>query len=282
MYKLQLNNALLLAISGAGKINKINNYINDGIEQIYICTDNDEAGSKSMEDIKNILNATKIEIIDNREILKNYNVKDFNELLQLKKSSLNNCSYHNAVEMLCKHFDITIKGQDILRKKYEDNIRAIQKIDDVTYYYLSAFLVSKKSNHLDTLETIIGFFNNNIKLHVKDRDNRFVISSSIRNLESVLDKKHSTIIPIINSFCILGMLEKVPIANTEIQYDSKYKNDITVFYVHKFTDELLTEAERKAKVLLEKGDKVTISKLTKVTCLKKFGQEFTNKIYLNN
>lgn len=78
------------------------------------------------------------------------------------------------------------------------------------------------------------------------------------------------------------MLEKVPITNTEIQYDSKYKNDITVFYVHKFTDELLNEAERKAKVLLEQGDKLTISKLTKATCLKKFGQEFTNKIYLSN
>lgn len=88
MYKSQLNNALLLAISGAGKINKINNYINDEIEKIYMCTDNDEAGLKSIEDIKNIFISTKIKIIDNREILKAYNVKDFNELLQLKKSSL--------------------------------------------------------------------------------------------------------------------------------------------------------------------------------------------------
>ncbi|MDY6228043.1 MAG: DUF3991 and TOPRIM domain-containing protein [Clostridium sp.] len=85
MFKLQLDDAVLLSINGACKINKINNYVNNETETIYMCTDNDEAGTKT---IKNISIYTKIKVIDNRDALKAYNVKDFNELLKLKKCSL--------------------------------------------------------------------------------------------------------------------------------------------------------------------------------------------------
>lgn len=88
MYKSELSNAVLLSLSGAGKINKIEKYVKDGTEAIYMCTDNDEAGSKCIEDINNLFVDSNIKILDNRDALMAYNVKDYNELLQIKKCSL--------------------------------------------------------------------------------------------------------------------------------------------------------------------------------------------------
>ncbi|OOM09454.1 DUF3991 and TOPRIM domain-containing protein [Clostridium saccharobutylicum] len=84
-----LENCLLLSISGCEKIKMIKNYLdtNKGINIIFVCSDNDTAGSHCVSNIEVMYSA--YEVIDNREELIKFDVKDFNELLLKKKQIAN-------------------------------------------------------------------------------------------------------------------------------------------------------------------------------------------------
>lgn len=80
-----LANSLLLSIGGCEKIKMIKNYLDNykGIDTIIVSSDNDVAGSNCLRNIKSMYSA--YQVIDNREELIKFNVKDFNELLIKKK-----------------------------------------------------------------------------------------------------------------------------------------------------------------------------------------------------
>jgi hypothetical protein len=84
-----LENCLLLSIGGSEKIKMIKNYLTiyERINTIIVSSDNDTAGSHCVSNIKSMYSA--YEVVDNREDLVNFNVKDFNELLLKKKQIAN-------------------------------------------------------------------------------------------------------------------------------------------------------------------------------------------------
>ncbi|WP_148347400.1 DUF3991 and TOPRIM domain-containing protein [Clostridium butyricum] len=84
LYKDKLNDCLLLSIGGSQKINKIATYLKryNKIKTIYVAVDNDVAGNIALQQIRYIYN-NKL-VIDNRDELTKYNVKDYNDLLILK------------------------------------------------------------------------------------------------------------------------------------------------------------------------------------------------------
>ncbi|CDM68428.1 LtrC-like protein [Clostridium bornimense] len=88
LYKSNLNDCLLLSTGGSQKINKIATYLNkyDNISTIYVAVDNDDAGNIALQKIKDIYN-NKL-VIDNREELIKYNIKDYNDLLKLKTEKM--------------------------------------------------------------------------------------------------------------------------------------------------------------------------------------------------
>ncbi|EHJ01962.1 LtrC-like protein [Clostridium sp. DL-VIII] len=84
----EIDNVLLLSISGCEKIKVIKTYLNmhKSIEVIKVSVDNDKAGNHCLNNIISMY--SDFCIIDNREALKANNLKDFNELLAKEKSKL--------------------------------------------------------------------------------------------------------------------------------------------------------------------------------------------------
>lgn len=84
----EMDNVLLLSISGCEKIKVIRTYlnINKSIKSIKVSVDNDEAGNHCLNNIINMY--SDFCIIDNRKDLRANNLKDFNELLAKEKSKL--------------------------------------------------------------------------------------------------------------------------------------------------------------------------------------------------
>jgi hypothetical protein len=84
----EMDNLLLLSISGCEKIKVIRTYLNmyKSIEVIKVSVDNDEAGNHCLNNIISMYRG--FSIIDNRDALRANNLKDFNELLAKEKSKL--------------------------------------------------------------------------------------------------------------------------------------------------------------------------------------------------
>lgn len=89
IYKGKLNDCILLSIGGSQKINKIATYLKkyNTINTIYVAFDNDEAGNIALQQIRDIYN-NKL-VIDSRDELIKYKVKDYNDLLILKTKEKN-------------------------------------------------------------------------------------------------------------------------------------------------------------------------------------------------
>lgn len=89
LYKDNLENSVLLSVGGCEKIKMIKNYLNTykGIDTIIVSSDNDVAGSHCVSNIKTMYST--YQVIDNREELIKFDVKDFNELLLKKKQIAN-------------------------------------------------------------------------------------------------------------------------------------------------------------------------------------------------
>ncbi|AGX43916.1 DUF3991 and TOPRIM domain-containing protein [Clostridium saccharobutylicum] len=77
-----LKNTILLSLGGCTKIKKISTYLRqyENLSLISACVDNDKAGNTSFDNISK--EYSNYEIHDERELLLNNGVKDYNELLK--------------------------------------------------------------------------------------------------------------------------------------------------------------------------------------------------------
>jgi hypothetical protein len=82
LFEDELKDTILLSIGGCAKIKKISTYLSQyaNIKLISVCVDNDKAGNTSFDNISK--EYSNYEIHDERELLTNNNVKDFNDLLR--------------------------------------------------------------------------------------------------------------------------------------------------------------------------------------------------------
>lgn len=78
----RLKNTILLSLGGCTKIKKIDTYLRQhkNIGFISVCVDNDKAGNTSFDNVSK--EYSNYEIHDERELLLNNGVKDYNELLK--------------------------------------------------------------------------------------------------------------------------------------------------------------------------------------------------------
>lgn len=198
---------------------------------------------------------------------------------------VNNCSYCRAIKELCEKLDVRVTYIKEAEKKFKNNLELIYKIDKKNYPYLSKLLGDGKINHRDRLTNIYDIAEIELYNGLLDVNEREVISITLRKLVEILSetKKISLaqLTPIINIFCLLGFLEKVPSNEMPNSFSPlKYGKHTSIFYIPEVTENTLKQAEERADILLNKGTRTTISSFTEYVCLRKFGKEVTEKIYL--
>ena len=198
---------------------------------------------------------------------------------------INNCSYCRAIKELCEKLDVRVSYIKEAEKKIKNNLELIYKIDKKNYPSLSKLLGNGEINHRDRIKSIYEIAETELYNGLLDVNRREVISITLRNLAENLSKTKkislSQLTPMINVFCLLGFLEKVkpnemPNSNSPL----KYGKHTSIFYIPEVTENTLKQAEERADILLNKGTRTTVSSFTEYVCLRKFGKEVTEKIYL--
>lgn len=198
---------------------------------------------------------------------------------------INNCSYCVAVKELCEKLKVKVDYIEKAKNKFTNNMELLYKIDKKSYPFLSKILGNGKINHRNRLKSIYEIAETELYNGLLDVNKREVISIPLRNLAENLSKENkislAQLTPMINVFCLLGFLEKVKAGDMPDSFSPlKYGKHTSIFYIPEITENTLKQAEERADKLLNEGIRTTVSSFTKYACLRKFGKEITEKIYL--
>lgn len=183
------------------------------------------------------------------------------------------CDMRTSLKELADLLNIRIKEIEEIKDKYIRNkefLRDNLKSDSFPALYE---LIGK---HINKLEKLLEEAITKLYYHIDYNDIK-VFSASMAHLGEIMDIGKSTIIPIINAFVLLGLVEKADI-NTGI-FNKGSKNNITYFYIPEYNQVLLAKAEQFAKIMLYEGERITASIFTYSNCIEKFGMETANKIF---
>lgn len=206
-----------------------------------------------------------VKMDENNEYIERFGVVDFYQIIM-------KCDMITAVRELCDLLEITIEYIEKNRDKYMKNLNIIRNKEYIETKY--PILYKYLGKHINTLEVLIEEGMNKLFWH--NENNSF--SCSYRYLANMVGKKANTISPVLNSFVLLGLVFK---DNTNEGKGNKvsFQNDITYYILPEYTEEIFNHAEYIAKVLLEEGEKITISNFNYKICCEKFGEEIANKIF---
>lgn len=198
---------------------------------------------------------------------------------------INNCSYCVAVKELCEKLKVKVDYIEKAKNKFKNNMELLYKIDKSSHPSLSKILGNGKINHRNRLKSIYEIAETELYNGLLDVNKREVISIPLRNLAENLSKENkislAQLTPMINAFCLLGFLEKVKAGDMQDSFSPlKYGKHTSIFYIPEITENTLKQAEERADKLLNDGIRTTVSSFTKYACLRKFGKEITEKIYL--
>ncbi|EHJ01961.1 hypothetical protein CDLVIII_5487 [Clostridium sp. DL-VIII] len=182
------------------------------------------------------------------------------------------CDYYQALGGLCELADINVTELKAIRDKYNENLNFISAgIEKSKYPYLYEVL----GKHLVKVRLILVESVKSIYTHKPDINNRLSFSASIRYLSERMDMGLATVQNCVSAFLLLGFLEKTEISKSNFK-------DITCFYIPEYDENLLINADKIAKIMLDTEDnknKITVSKCSEKDCLNKFGEEITKKIF---
>lgn len=183
------------------------------------------------------------------------------------------CDIKKAIQQLSELLEISIKEVEEIRNKYERCKNFVR--NDLTKENFP-ILFELIGEHILKLDTILEEGIDKRYYHLESKDN-MVFSASMEHLADIMQKSKSTINPIINTFVLLGALQKADV--NSVTYNKWNRNDITYYYIPEYNDELFQKAERLAKIMLYNGDRVTASSFSYKTCIEKFGQQIANSIF---
>ncbi|MCB2299872.1 hypothetical protein [Clostridium tagluense] len=202
----------------------------------------------------------------------NYAVTHTLDLLDLYQIFIG-CDFKKAVQELSELLDIRVRELDEIRIKYIRN-----KVLINTYLTKDKFPVLCELiwEHIPKLQTVLDVAIDKLYYH-RQTNNKWVLSSSMEYLAGMMNKRKSTINPIINTFVLLGLLTKDESLSSE--YLKANRNEITYFYISEYTEELFKNAEELSKVMLYGEERITASAFSYTNCIGKFGRETANSIF---
>ncbi|MTK10987.1 MAG: hypothetical protein F8N39_02465 [Clostridiaceae bacterium] len=194
------------------------------------------------------------------------------DILDLYQAFMN-CDIKKATQGLCKLSGIKINEIEEIRDKYKRCKSFVRNNLTKDKFPILFELIGK---HIPKLEAILEEGINSLYYHLESKDGR-AFSASMEYLANIIKKGKSTINPMINTFALLGLLQK-PDVNSGT-YNKWNNNDITYYYISEYNLELFQKAEYLAKIMLYDGERVTASSFSYTICIEKFGQEVANTIF---
>ncbi|MDB2102634.1 hypothetical protein PMW00_06300 [Clostridium paraputrificum] len=176
-------------------------------------------------------------------------------------------SKSEAIKQLLEILNIKVTVIQNKIKFYNKNIDTLQK-ELVNYPYL--YKLTRK--HITVLIVLLRLaeersYNNEDKKTIGD------ITITVKELSKRINKSSSTITPYLNAFCILGFIEKRPLYTNK---EKRNRNDIICYTINSFTKDMLENAEKVAKNIVDNN--ITLSKINNNNITMLFGKDIAKKI----
>lgn len=199
------------------------------------------------------------------------------------------CSTSEAIARSVKEFkikfmeDIWVESQN---KKYLSNLTMIhgsKKMIEEDYPYLYQYL----KGHLKVLETMNVIANINIKKQEFGFDGHNIFFASNSYIADFLGNYTiSTTNKVINLFAVLGLIKKIKeeyipnqlLQESKVIADQRNLGNIISYYVIPPMGDTLSEANKKAEILLE--NHISYSNISRAKIAFVFGEEFAKSIYV--
>ncbi|OAA87790.1 hypothetical protein [Clostridium ljungdahlii] len=183
------------------------------------------------------------------------------------------CDIRKVIQDLSKLLEIRITELEIIRDKYNRCKKFIK--GNLTKDNFPA-LFELISVHIAKLEIILDEGIEKLYWHTKS-ETGMAFSMSLQYIAGIMKKSKSTINPVINTFALLGLIQK-PNLN-QVKYTKWNRNEITYFYIPEYNQELFEKGEQLAKIMLYSGKRTTASCFSYMICKAKFGEEVANLIF---
>lgn len=220
---------------------------------------------------------------------KNKIVLDIVDLFEI----IYNVNYYKAVNIACKLTKIDVEENtwaNMQKIRYVDNIAEIENAnDEMAVRYPALFKYIEK--HLYLLEKMnnIGIANIATQKEALDGESIFFVSTNFieKDLENTANAKdQSTINRVLNMFCALGLVEKVPTKKVpkhmisramQKTENEKYNFTVTFYKIPEMTTEVLLEAEK--RVVKLKKAKVSALQINTNNLEKILGKRVFKAVY---
>ena len=220
---------------------------------------------------------------------KNKIVLDIVDLFEI----IYNVNYYKAVNIACKFAKIEVEENtwaNMQKIKYADNVAEIENAyEEMAVRYPVLFKYIEK--HLYLLEKMnnVGMANIATQKEAIDGESIFFVSTNFieKDLENTANAKDQTTINrVINMFCSLGLVEKVPTKKVpkhmmaramQKTENEKYNFTVTFYKIPEMTTEVLLEAER--RVVKLKKAKVSALQINTNNLEKILGKRVFKSVY---
>lgn len=202
---------------------------------------------------------------------------------------IKNCNFAEAIKNLAKFFGIKFKYNDWIISqldKYYQNANLIENFEEYGYHemYPNLYKLLKPRIHYLSLINHYGLSKiSSSDKYVYEDNNLFFFS--YRYFSSKYKTDLQALVRNVNLFATLGFIKKVPIsevpasiAQKAIENKDKHQHNTINFYIIPNFQDVLPEAELRAKTLLENNFSITKC-MNKIFLIKVFGQDFANLVY---
>lgn len=230
-----------------------------------------------------------------RYFSKNNSITEEKEIIPLDIIDLyeiiHNVSYYKALAELCKLFKIKVEeGEWIMNQKikYVDNLAEIENAkEEMRLRYPSLYKYIKKHLYLLTKMNLVAIKSLCTSKESVSNSSIFFVSSRFLEedfAEQDITKSHSLLSILINMFCCLGLIEKIPFSKIPQSFKNKAttqkeeKRSLVSFYtIPEYTTAILTEAEKRV-IKLNKA-KISATMINVKNTEKVLGKRIYKKVF---
>lgn len=172
------------------------------------------------------------------------------------------------------------------KQKYDDNRKLLNEVKQNKDKYPYLHKIVKK--HWGFIEILNDFASEKIMGQDNAVHNQsvFFISNNYLKETYFPDRSISTVNNLINLFCVLGFMSKVPkeqlpkalLKKAEVYFKVKKVNNYTSYYLMHNWEDVIDGAELRAKILFD--NRIYYHRITKKVIKELFGEDFMEKIYV--
>lgn len=179
------------------------------------------------------------------------------------KTSLNNAKMLLLNAMNKERKNIVEEYENLCKYNLKDIEEKISQ-----YTSLRVFLLKE----IEMLKTFIGYVNNSI-YKLKEEEEKLYMYCTNVVFGELINKSGTTAGKYLNTWTVLGFIEK----KVDENYNKKNKNAPAKYLLKKFTEEVLKQADKVARLFMLNNIKIT--DFDEKTCKEIFGEEKTNEIF---